>query len=480
MKSKIILSCKQKIKTLGVGLMVTAFTFNNFYIPISPTAIAATQQSNNLQYTVVKGDTLYLISKKFGTTIDALMSKNNLNSSEIWVGQNLEIPSLPVFKLIYQIKPGETLHQISSRFGISISDIMSENNLTTAEIWSGQVLKIPIKVCQYKVQSSDTLALIAQKFDTTIYILKSLNNLDSDLLYIDQNLIVPIPHNSTSNQAVNLSYLGTCGEYIEYTVSPGDTLYLISKKFETTVNELSTLNTIESPNNIIVGQKIIIPSISSSVDKPVELPVPPDTDWTIPPGTILVHVKPGQTLKEFALKYHTTVDAIMITNHLHNEWLNIGQPLFIPYNTSTPVQVSAPRVPVKPGFGEWLDWEYVNWIFDMDNQAVIEDLETGKQFKIKRLGGSQHADSEPLTWEDTKIMKEIFGGYWSWNSRPVLVRIDDRVLAGSINGMPHSVQTIYDNGFPGHFCLHFLNSRLHLNNELSPTHQANIQKAAGY
>ncbi|MCL4439546.1 MAG: glycosyl hydrolase, partial [Firmicutes bacterium] len=89
------------------------------------------------------------------------------------------------------------------------------------------------------------------------------------------------------------------------------------------------------------------------------------------------------------------------------------------------------------------------------------------------------ADNEPLTTADTAVMKEIFGGEWSWDRRAVLVYVDGQVIAGSMAGMPHSIKTIYDNDFPGHFDLHFLNSRTHFDNSIDPEHQKMVQKAAG-
>ncbi|NPV91952.1 MAG: hypothetical protein HPY50_14395 [Firmicutes bacterium] len=134
----------------------------------------------------------------------------------------------------------------------------------------------------------------------------------------------------------------------------------------------------------------------------------------------------------------------------------------------------------KTGFGEWLDWDFCNWIFDTGNTATITDIETGKQFKVKRYGGSSHADCEPLTAADTQIMKEIFGGSWSWERRAVVVNVGDRYLAASMNGMPHGDESITGNDFDGQFCVHFLNSKNHNTNQVDAQHQAMVQKAAGY
>jgi len=49
-------------------------------------------------------------------------------------------------------------------------------------------------------------------------------------------------------------------------------------------------------------------------------------------------------------------------------------------------------------------------------------------------------------------------GTWAWAPRPVWVTIGERTFAAALNGMPHDVSTIRDNGLNGHLCLHFNNT----------------------
>jgi len=190
-------------------------------------------------------------------------------------------------------------------------------------------------------------------------------------------------------------------------------------------------------------------------------------------------VIPGENLWTIAKRYQTTISAIMGTNHLHTDLIQVNQPLFIPQNSDRPVTIPYPFASRKEGFGELLDWEYASWVLDTYNSAAIKDLDTGKTFRARRLGGSNHADMEPLNAAETAVMKDIYGGEWNWNRRAVLVYVDGKVMAGSMAGMPHSIETITDNGFPGHFDLHFLNSRTHNTNAIDPEHQKMVQKAAG-
>ncbi|MDD3571780.1 MAG: peptidoglycan-binding domain-containing protein [Eubacteriales bacterium] len=107
-----------------------------------------------------------------------------------------------------------------------------------------------------------------------------------------------------------------------------------------------------------------------------------------------------------------------------------------------------------------------------------QDVRTGITFNARRMGGYSHLDAEPLTPFDTDAMHTAYGGEWSWDRRPLLIRYQGRVLAASMNGMPHGFSTIKDNGMPGHFCIHFLGSRGDGSQRVSDTHQACVAEAS--
>ena len=111
--------------------------------------------------------------------------------------------------------------------------------------------------------------------------------------------------------------------------------------------------------------------------------------------------------------------------------------------------------------------------------VAIKDCATGKTFQAKRWSGANHMDTEPLTKEDTATIKEIFGGSWSWRRRAILVKYDGHVYAASMNGMPHGTSTI-DNGFDGHFCIHFLGSKTHETDKVDKDHQNAVETAMKY
>jgi len=151
-----------------------------------------------------------------------------------------------------------------------------------------------------------------------------------------------------------------------------------------------------------------------------------------------------------------------------------------------------------------LDWfKVVQYAFPRESDAEIMDVETGKTFNVRRTYGHNHADIEPLTKADAKIILEIWGGTWNWTRRPVVVRIGEYVIAGSMAAFPHAgrddkpalavvsnlsggygtgqnLDAVKGNGVDGHMDLHFLNSRTHGGNVKNKAHQDAVAKAAAY
>lgn len=128
---------------------------------------------------------------------------------------------------------------------------------------------------------------------------------------------------------------------------------------------------------------------------------------------------------------------------------------------------------------EALDWfaDNVDSLIPKNAKFTIKDVRTGKTFTAVRWSGSNHLDAEPASSQDTETMKSIYGGAWSWNRRPILIQYNGHVYAASMNGMPHGTTIISNNGFEGHFCIHFKNSKTHGTQKVDPDHQAAFNTA---
>lgn len=129
----------------------------------------------------------------------------------------------------------------------------------------------------------------------------------------------------------------------------------------------------------------------------------------------------------------------------------------------------------------------LNWFtegqyaFRRGDIATVTDVYTGIQFRMKRTGGVNHADIEPVSASDAAKMKKAWGGAWSWARRPVICEVERTGvrIAGSMNGMPHGYDSISGNGMSGQVCMHMYMSRNHVHNALDPTHQRCVDIAAG-
>lgn len=109
------------------------------------------------EYQVRRGDSLWLIASRTGTTVAQLRSANGLTGDLLDVGQKLQIPAAPggtarmpiqndlaanTTKVAYRVRRGDTLWGIARRHGTQVDDILSENELDSDALKIGQVLQI--------------------------------------------------------------------------------------------------------------------------------------------------------------------------------------------------------------------------------------------------------------------------------------------------------------------------------------------------
>lgn len=116
------------------------------------------------EYTVRRGDSLSLIARRNGTTVEQLRAANGTRGDLINVGQTLKIPGAPATaqavqvaaaapaaaapqmvasaEITHRVRRGETLWRIARRYGISVNEIRSENGLADDLLQVGQVLRL--------------------------------------------------------------------------------------------------------------------------------------------------------------------------------------------------------------------------------------------------------------------------------------------------------------------------------------------------
>ncbi len=199
-------------------------------------------------YTVKSGDSLWSISRKFGVTVNELKEANNLSSNLLSVGQNLIIPGkkADISSNEYVVKKGDTLYGIANKYNVSVDNLKSYNNLSTDSLSIGQIIKIPdnkVSGNEYVVKSGDSLYSISKKYGVSVDELMSVNNLKSTVLSVGQ--VLKIPNNSEVTNVI-------------YTVKKGDSLWSIAKDNKTTVDAIVKLNNLSNAN-LSIGQKLLLP-----------------------------------------------------------------------------------------------------------------------------------------------------------------------------------------------------------------------------
>ena len=111
-------------------------------IPINNTE----QETPVINYIVKKGDSLWSIAQKYNTTVTEIKSLNNLANNNLSIGQNLLIPTNSTNNQItYTVVKGDNLYSIANKYGTTVNEIKQLNNLTSNTLSIGQKLLIPIK-----------------------------------------------------------------------------------------------------------------------------------------------------------------------------------------------------------------------------------------------------------------------------------------------------------------------------------------------
>ena len=256
-------------------------------------------------YVVQKGDTLYSIANKLGTTVSELKKENNLTTNTLQIGEVLRIPTKEIYEEeenVYIVQKGDTLYSVAMANNTTVDELKRINNLTSNILSTGQLLKIPsalLPESTYIVKKGDSLYSIANKYNTTVDELKRINNLTSNILSIGQVLKLPSDKVSDVEKEENT---------INYTVQKGDSLYSIARKYSTTIDKIKDLNNLTT-NLLSIGQVLLIPTDTNL-----------ETTYT---------VQKGDSLYSIAKKYDTTVDRLKQLNNLKSNLLSIGQILIV-------------------------------------------------------------------------------------------------------------------------------------------------------
>lgn len=148
----------------------------------------------------------------------------------------------------YVVKKGDSLWSIARANGLTVNELKALNNLSSNVLNVGQRLIVGKESSNdYVVSAGDTLWAIARKFNVSVDDIKALNNLSSNNLSIGMTLKIP-PYSNKKNEETNV-----------YVVKSGDSLWSIARMFNSTVDEIKSLNGLKS-NVLRIGQRLVVPS----------------------------------------------------------------------------------------------------------------------------------------------------------------------------------------------------------------------------
>ena len=269
---------------VGRRLLVNQSSNSNSSSSGQSSSTKTNTEASTASYTVKSGDTLSGIASQYNTTVNQIVSLNQLsNPNLIYVGQVLKLKNSQTTNSsssssstaattvgTYTVKAGDTLSAIASRYSTSSSTLASLNSLSNPNlIYVGQVLKVSSNAstssstsssanstvttaASYTVKSGDTLSAIAAKYGTTYQALASANSISNpNDIYVGQVIKVSATATAASSQAAS-----STNSNGNYTVKSGDTLYGIALANGLNWQTLAKQNGISDPNDIFVGQKL--------------------------------------------------------------------------------------------------------------------------------------------------------------------------------------------------------------------------------
>ena len=289
------------------------------------------QSTGNLggsTYTVSVGDTLWAISRKFGVTITQLKSWNNLSSDMIYVGQKLSI----------QTGTGNTAVTPTP------STPVVPNNPTTSNAQT------------YTVVAGDSVWKIAHQFGISMDTLRSLNNIQNNFIYPGQVLKIQVSNTVTpSTPSSNQTTTTTTGTY---TVKAGDSLWKIANQHGLSLSQLKSINHLSS-DLIYPGQKLVVKSgatstsITTSSQSTVTNQVTNQTTTPVSRPSANTQasytVKAGDSLWAIATKHGLSVSQLKSLNQLSSDMIYPGQKLTVKGGNTASVSTSTvTTTTVKP------------------------------------------------------------------------------------------------------------------------------------
>ncbi len=240
---------------------------------IEPAAGPTTASTAAETYKVAKGDTLYSLSRKFGTSVGKIMATNNLTSpQQLTAGDVISMPSkTDITTLVAGSTPTTTVFSIEPAAGPTVTAPTAPAAPTVQAV-------VATSTATHKIQSGDTLYNLSKRYGTTVAALQSLNaGLNPTDISIGQSINVPSTTTAKSDKMSKLEPAAGTTSALQFAqksfnspditlaahkVQKGDNLYRIGLKYNVSVIDLMAANDFSKPQDLVAGSTIKLPLAS--------------------------------------------------------------------------------------------------------------------------------------------------------------------------------------------------------------------------
>lgn len=328
---------------------------------------------------VKSGENLSVIADRYGVSVAKLKKRNHLKSEQLQVKQRLKIEDEKEISVVEKVLVENTKKHSKDSTIVQNSVARSVADVKTT----------------HKVQKGETLFTLSKLYGKSIDELKAMNNLKDAKIFLGQEILIEKPvevaqHVPTEKPKVAVAEK----EETTYKVKKGETLSSIARKFDTTQDELISLNQLTN-NKILAGQELKVAEQKTAV---ASAPVSVDALVASQPTSInepVNHkVAAGESLFSISKSYNISIDELKAQNNLSTNKLQQGQTLQIPVNASV-TTITATKAKSSPAYafhkvrsGETLSsiaLKYNCSINDIKkwNKKSSDKLSLGDKLKIK-------------------------------------------------------------------------------------------------
>lgn len=241
------------------------------------------------------------------------------------------------------VQQGDSLWSLARKHDTDVQTLRQLNGLTSDVLRVGQTLTLPggnsaAEVTTVTVRPGDTLYEIALAYGVAVEALIAYNQLDGTLIHPGQELVLTASENSP--------------EPLEVVLGIGDSLWVLSRRYDSTINEIAAANGIDANATLRVGDRLVIPGRYAASDVDVGGPAP-----------VEIVVAASDTLWGIAQAHGSNVSAIMSTNNLTSDRLFVGQRLrIVPGAEVKATRATVPTPILSDAAGAPMVWPLVGTI----------------------------------------------------------------------------------------------------------------------